>query len=168
MKDPQDSAGHNALAPSANQVATTEHDLPLTRDSPSNRQSPAHGHVNALAPAEFARDKTRDKALARDQTLITSALAHGSSESDSDDDAVVFGRSVRNKTKSQKNERTSQSSADTESVDRGQRNSGVSEKDKEKNPKKSRGKKKAGKKSAKKHDDDGKRRNTDEAGMFAQ
>ena len=165
MKDPQDSAGHNALASSANQVATTERDLPLTRNSPSNRRSPAHD--NALAPAELARDKRRDKALARDQTIITSALARGPSESDSDDDAVVFGRSVRNKTKSQKNEKTSQSSADT-SVDRGQGTSGISEKDKQKNTKKSRGKKKGGKESAKKHDDDGKRGNTDEAGMFAQ
>ena len=101
MKDPQDSAGHNVLAPSANQVATGARYSPLTRDSPSNRQSLAHD--KALAPAELARDKTHNKALSRDQALVTSALAHGLSESDSDDDAVVFGRSGRSKTKNQKN-----------------------------------------------------------------
>lgn len=165
MKDPQDSAGHNAEAPSANQVATTARDSALTRDSTSNRQSPAHD--NALAPAELARNKTRDKALARDQALVTSALALGPSESDSDDDAVVFGRSGRNKTKTQNNEKTSQSHAD-KSVERGQRTSGVNEKDKQKNKNKSQGKKKAGKETAKKSDDDGEKRNADEAGMFAQ
>ena len=165
MKDPQDSAGHNALAPSASQVATTARDLRLTRDSPSSRQSLSHD--NALAPAELARDKTRDKALARDQALVTSALARGPSESDSDDDAVVFGRSVRSKTKNQNNESTLHSSAD-KLVERGQKTSGVSEKDQQKNTKKSRGKKKAGKTSAKKNDDDGEKRNADEAGMFAQ
>ena len=165
MKDPQDSAGHNALAPSAYQVATTARDSALTRDSPSNRQSLTRD--NALAPAEFVRDKTRDKALARDQALVTSALARGPSESDSDDGAVVFGRSGKSKTKNQNIESTSLSSAD-KSVERGQKTSGVSEKDKQKNTKKSRGKKKAGKKSVKKNDDDGETRNSDEAGMFTQ
>lgn len=165
MKDPQDSAGHSVLAPSANQVATGARYSPLTRDSPSNRQSLAHD--KALAPAELARDKTHDKALARDQALVTSALAHGLSESDSDDDAVVFGRSGRSKTKNQKNENAPQSNAD-KSVERSQRTSGVSEKDKQESTKKARGKKKTGKDSAKKNDDDGEKRNADDAGMFVQ
>lgn len=161
-EDPQDS-GHNVLAPSANRVATSARHSPLTRDSPSNRQSLAHD--KALAPAELAHNKTRDKALARDQALVTSALAHGLSESDSDDDAVVFGRSGRSKTKNQKNENTPQSNAD-KSAERSQRTPGVSEKDTKKNIKKSRGKKKSGKDSAKKNDDDGEKRSEDEAGMF--
>ena len=170
VKDPQDSAGHNAPAPSANQVATTARDSPLARDSPSNRQSLAHDNALApaeLAPVELARCKTRDKALARDQVLATSAHARGPSESDSDDDAVVFGRSVRNKVKNQKSENTLQSTAD-KSVERGQRTSGVSEKHNPKNTKKPRGKKKAGRESTKKNDDDGEKRNEDEAGMFVQ
>lgn len=161
VKDPQDSAGHDALAPSANQVPTTARDSALTRDSPSNRQSLAHDNV--LAPAELARDK----ALARDQALVTSALTRGPSESDSDDDAVVVGRSVRSKTENKKNENTTQSNAD-KSVKRSQRTAGVSEKDTQKKTKKSRRKKKAGKQSAKKNDDDGEKNNADEAGMFAQ
>lgn len=165
VKDPQDSAGHDALAPSANQVPTTARDSALTRDSPSNRQSLAHDNV--LTPAELARNKTRDKALARNQALVTSALARGPSESDSDDDAVVVGRSVRSKTENKKNGNTTQSNAD-KSVKRSQRTSGVSEKDTEKKTKKSRRKKKAGKQSAKKNDDDGEKSNADEAGMFAQ
>ena len=165
MKDPQDSAGHSVLASSANQVVTSARHSQLARDSPSNRQSLAHD--KALAPAELARDKTHDKALARDQALVTSAVARGLSESDSDDDAVVFGRSGRSKTKNQKNENTPQSIAD-ESVERSQRTSGVSEKNTQKSTKKARVKKKAGKDSAKKNDDDGEKRNADEEGMFVQ
>lgn len=178
VKDPQDSAGHEFLASSANEVATSGESA-LTRDSSSNKKELARGKARelarneALALRENAHDKAlaptglaRDKALARDKVLVTSAPARGPSESDSDDDAVVVGRSVRTRTENQKNETTTQLSTD-KSVERSQRTSGASKKDPQRNTKKSHKKKKAAKETAKKKDGDGEKSNAEE-GMFAQ
>lgn len=164
VKDSQDSTGHEVLASSPTQVATEARDSALTRDSSLNQHALARDQEFALR--EPAHDKTfapsrlaRDHALPRDQALVTSALARDPSESDSDDDAVVIGRSVKSRTENQKHNKP---------VERSQRTSGVNKKDPRGNTKKSRGKKKAAKKdSAKEEDGDGEKSNMEE-GMLAQ
>ena len=153
-------------------MATTTGESALARDSSSNQQDFVRDKARELARNEaFALRKTaHDKALAptglaRDKALVTSAPARGLSESDSDDDAVVIGRSVRTRTENQKTEKTTQLNTDN-SVERSHKTSGVSKKDPQRKTKKSHGKKKAATETAKKRDGDEEKSNVEE-GMFA-
>ena len=112
-------------------------------------------HDNALAPA----------GLSRDQALVTSELTRDPSESLSDDDAVVIGRSARNKKENRKKEITATQMNLGTSEERSQASSGVSKKNSQKKAKKPRGKKKAAKESAKKEVDEEKS-GIEEEGMF--
>ena len=162
IKELQDSSGHEVLPPSANHVTTTARGLVLTRDLSPNRQELTHDKARELARNEALKETAHDNALsptgllrheARDQALVTSAPAREPSESDSDNDAVVVGRSVRSRTENQKNKKTSPLHTD-ESEERSPRASGVNKKDPQRNTKKSREKKKVAKETAKRKDDE--------------
>ena len=173
IKEPQDSSSHEVLPPSANHVTTTARGLVLTRDLSSNRQELTHDKARELALNEALRETAHDNALsptgllrdkARDQALVTSAPERGSFESDSDNDAVVVGRSVRSRTENQENGKTSPLKTD-ESEERSARASGASRKDPQRNTKKSHEKKKATKETAKRKDNDEEKSFVEE-GMF--
>lgn len=128
------------------------------------RDSSAITRDKALVPKALPRDKAR----AREQARDPSALARDQSESDSDDDAVVVGRSARSKTGNQKKEKTKLNSG--KSVESSQRTSAVNKKDPlVENTKTSRGKRQAAKESTNLNQvGDGSEESSPAEGMFDQ